>query len=99
MRVGDRAIYYPAMECDQGIMAEEDRVGCAAICVHQHQNGQVNLIVWDHEGNGRRCLQVDVHYPPEFVPPCPPEDVDPPHRTPYCRPVKSTHNLDTARER
>lgn len=87
MHVGDRAIYYPAMECDKGIMAEENRVGCIALCVHQHPNGQVNLIVWDHEGNDRRCHNVDVHYPPELVPSFPPEEVDKPHRTPYCRPA------------
>jgi hypothetical protein len=86
MHVGDKAIYYPGNECDQGVMPETNRVGCAAICVHQHKDGAVNLVIWDHGGNQHTRENVPVIYPPEYDPPYPPEEVDPPHGKPYCRP-------------
>jgi hypothetical protein len=88
MNVNDKAMYYPGNECDQGVMPEVNRVGCAALCVHQNQDGTVTLVVQDHGGNRRVCENVPVIYPPDYDPPLPPDEVDPPRRTPYCRPAK-----------
>jgi hypothetical protein len=83
MRVGDKAMFYPASECDQGVMAEVNRCGCAATCVHQHQDGRVNLVVWDHGGNRHTRENVRV-----LSPPLTGEAVDDPHGEPYCRPAE-----------
>lgn len=98
MKVGDLAIYYPACECDQGVMPENCRSGCAARCVHQHQDGTVNLSVSDHGGNRQVREHVRVLYPPVHrvrergwrAEPVESresgEAVDDPHGSPYCRP-------------
>jgi len=82
MRIRDGAIYYPASECDQGSMAEVNRVGCAAVGVHQHPDGRVNLVIWDYGGNQQQRENVRVLYPPLHG-----EAVDDPHGEPYCRPA------------
>jgi hypothetical protein len=82
MHVGDKAIFYPGLECDQGVMPEVNRVGCAAICVHQYTYGAVNLVVWDHGGNQHTREDVPVLYPRLTG-----EAVDDPHGKPYCRPA------------
>jgi hypothetical protein len=89
MHVGDKATYYPGNECDRGIVAECNRGGCPARCVARTAigpAGPVDLIVFTHDGKELARQGVPVVYPPEYDPPYPPEEVDPPHGKPYCRP-------------
>jgi hypothetical protein len=83
MRVSDKAMFYPASECDQGVMPEVNRCGCAAICVHVHPDGTVNLTILDHGGTPQSRENVRV-----LSPPLTGEAVDDPHGEPYCRPAE-----------
>jgi hypothetical protein len=92
MHVGDKATFHPGSACDSGEFAECNRAGCLAFVVENRVKtgpaGLVDLQILTRDGKIVYREAVPVFYQPEYDPPFPPDEVDPPHRTPYCRPAK-----------